>query len=269
MAVKVFVSWSGEKSKAVATAFRDWLPDVLQGCEPWMSDIDIEAGVRWNEEIGSKLDSYDFGLICVTRWNQHRPWLNFEAGAIGKLMTTARVVPLAIDLSAGDVAPPLGNYQAKTIARDEIFDVLKAINAQAYAPLDQQRLENAFKKWWPELEGTLDDLPEDPAPDQTGGGSPASPTEHVRSERDLLEEILRIARADGAASPVRPAGEEWIMNAIQQIIEKWMPEISGWGVSYSDHRYQLTLGEPWPTGLRDDLEDLGVTAGVDILIHRV
>lgn len=42
--MKVFLSGSGEKSKAAAEAFRRWLPCVLQSVRPWMSDRDIGAG---------------------------------------------------------------------------------------------------------------------------------------------------------------------------------------------------------------------------------
>ena len=32
----VFISWSGERSKALAVALRDWLPLVLHYVEPWV-----------------------------------------------------------------------------------------------------------------------------------------------------------------------------------------------------------------------------------------
>ena len=83
--MKVFLSWSGEKSRAVAEALREWLPKVLQEVEPLMSSEDISAGVRWQYLISEALEGSSVGILCVTRENQSAPWLNFEAGAIAKL----------------------------------------------------------------------------------------------------------------------------------------------------------------------------------------
>jgi hypothetical protein len=47
--MNVFLSWSGERSWAVATAPRDWLPDVLHRTRTWMSENDIwRDSCSWN-----------------------------------------------------------------------------------------------------------------------------------------------------------------------------------------------------------------------------
>ena len=35
--MKIFISWSGTTSRAVAEALHAWLPKVLQGVEPFLS----------------------------------------------------------------------------------------------------------------------------------------------------------------------------------------------------------------------------------------
>jgi hypothetical protein len=96
--MKVFISWSGPRSRHVARALHDWLPDIVQYVEPWMSHEDIQAGARWSPEINDQLSQTKFGIICLTPENQHKPWLAFEAGALAKTVDDAYVVPYLIDM---------------------------------------------------------------------------------------------------------------------------------------------------------------------------
>jgi hypothetical protein len=121
--VKVFLSWSGERSRLVATVLRDWLPYVINDVEPFISS-DIDAGARWQSEIAVELDTTEFGILCVTVENQRTPWLNFEAGALAKALNTSRVVPLAINLSPAEIQIPLGQFQAQPLTQDGIEKIV-------------------------------------------------------------------------------------------------------------------------------------------------
>ena len=60
--MKVFLSWSGIRSKLMADALRDWLPLVIQAVEPWLSESDIEKGVRWGPDISDRLEESRVGI---------------------------------------------------------------------------------------------------------------------------------------------------------------------------------------------------------------
>ncbi len=45
--MKIFVSWSGKRSKAVAELMSDWLKCVIQASQPWISTRDIDRGAIW------------------------------------------------------------------------------------------------------------------------------------------------------------------------------------------------------------------------------
>jgi hypothetical protein len=107
--MRVFLSWSGHRSRAVAEALRDWLPDVLQVVQPWLSSEDIPLGVRWASEIARMLSDADTGIICLTRDNIHSQWLNFEAGALSKQLATPLCV-YALDLGPADITGPLAQF---------------------------------------------------------------------------------------------------------------------------------------------------------------
>jgi TIR domain len=95
--MKIFIGWSGAKSKLLAKALYDWLPNVLQNVEPYMSE-EIEKGTSWASEIGNEVQNSDFGLCCITRDNLTAPWLHFEAGALSKVVDKSYVVPILFDI---------------------------------------------------------------------------------------------------------------------------------------------------------------------------
>jgi hypothetical protein len=181
--MRVFLSWSGERSKAVAAALRDWLPLVIQSIKPWFSPEDIDAGHRWSDSIARELQESAFGIICVTPENKHRPWLNFEAGALAKAIDQAKVVPYLVGMTGADLDGPLAQFQAKKANREDTESVVKslALSAGHTAPTEAH-LNVLFDRFWPDLEKKIGDLP-----------SPQT-VPAQRNEREMLEEILSLVR---------------------------------------------------------------------------
>jgi hypothetical protein len=62
--MNVFISWSGEVSRQLAEAVRDWLPNVLQSAKPYFTPADIEKGARWETDIAKALEEIDFLHYC-------------------------------------------------------------------------------------------------------------------------------------------------------------------------------------------------------------
>jgi hypothetical protein len=192
-AMKVFLSWSGETSKAAAEAFYEWLPFVIHSAEPWVSSKNLKAGERWSPELWSQLDSTNFGVLFVTRSNQTEPWLLFEAGLLAKTTKEfARVCPYVLQgMTASDVNPgPLTQLQIKTSDKAGTFSLLESINdAMAEAAWPADKLARSFEKWWPELEAKLSALPPE-----------ATTVPPKRNSDEMIEEILGLTRAIHASS---------------------------------------------------------------------
>jgi hypothetical protein len=58
--MKVFFSWSGARSHAVAKALGEWASGVIQAVEPWISS-EIEKGAKWGQEVAARLEEVRFG----------------------------------------------------------------------------------------------------------------------------------------------------------------------------------------------------------------
>lgn len=118
--MKVFISWSGSRSEALAKALKEWLRLILHYTDPWMSQSDIDAGDRWGTEIAKGLEACNFGIIFVTKENLTAPWILFEAGALAKSIQDSKVIPLLLDIDKKDVSGPLAQFQAKKVDVEEI-----------------------------------------------------------------------------------------------------------------------------------------------------
>lgn len=193
--VKVFISWSGERSRRVAEALRVWLPRVIQSIKPWMSDNDIEAGARWLAEVSKVLDDANIGIICVTPENLNSPWLHFEAGAISRALDESRVYPVGLGLTPGQIKGPLSQFQAVALDQPGVLKVLSSLNKLlGAAALPEPELEAIFSVWWAELEKRLSEIPKSEAPPV------------ARSQSDQLEELLQLSREHLRRENVRLEG---------------------------------------------------------------
>jgi hypothetical protein len=180
----VFISWSGERSRAAAEALRGWLPKIINAIKPWLSSADIDKGARWSTDVAARLEIAKAGIICLTPSNLHSDWILFEAGALSKTLKNTFVCPLLIGLEPTDIKGPLAQFQATRAIKDELLQLLKTLNAAlGDGALPDSHIDEAFEVWWPKLDEQLKKLPPD--------GSTSVPS---RTERDLLEEILQYVR---------------------------------------------------------------------------
>ncbi len=184
--MKVFLSWSGARSNAVAQALTDWLREVIQALDPWMSS-DIDKGQRWSTELFARLDESNVGIICLTKENLLAPWILFEAGALSK-KKGALVCTFLLDVDYSDIHPSLGQFQHTKFLKEDFRKLITDINSKLEAsngkPLDAKTLEKVFEKNWAELETDLSKIA------KQGLSTPAN----KREVSDLLEEMLEILR---------------------------------------------------------------------------
>jgi TIR domain len=185
LSMRVFISFSGDRSAAVASAVRDWLPNVIQATDPWMSQTDIPKGTRWTTEVSGILADAAVGIICVTPENVNEPWIAFEAGALSKAISSCHVCPYLFDMKPANLPYPLAMFQYTTADKKDTRTLVHSINAALGAEaLEDQRLDKIFDTWWPSLEAALSRIPSALVNDKS-----------VRPDRELLEEVLSLMRS--------------------------------------------------------------------------
>lgn len=177
--MKVFISWSGERSHLLAQALHGWLPLVLHYVKPWLSEADVAAGERWAQAVAKELETSNFGIICVTPENLASPWVLFEAGALAKSMQGTKVIPLLFNLEFSDISGPLAQFQAKKFERSGLAEVIHSLNQSPEQAVPEDRAKQLFGALWPELEKQLKEIPAQ------------APTErHMRPQYEILEELV-------------------------------------------------------------------------------
>ena len=152
--MKIFISWSDERSHAIAVALGDWIPSVIQAVETYVSSEDIRKGTRWINDVSNELNQSSLGILCVVPGNIGAPWLHFEAGVLSKSLDVSKVIPLLIDVerSALDNGP-LAQFPSVIYGKEDMYQILETINeVTEKMRLSKERLKNTFELWWPKLE---------------------------------------------------------------------------------------------------------------------
>ena len=181
--MKVFLSHSGSRSAAVALALRDWLPNVINAIDPWISVLDVEKGANWAASIAGELQASSVGILCLTPENVNERWILFEAGALSKAPEKVCVCSYLYELEPIDLEWPLAMFQATRAEREDTRKLVHTFNRALVEPRPDTSIDRAFEVWWPHLEKELKAVP--PVSDRT---------RFERSERDLLREILSLLR---------------------------------------------------------------------------
>jgi len=155
-----------------------------------MSQSDIDIGLRWITELDKALEENDFGILCLTPECLESLWIHYETGALSKSLNKAHVCPYLLGLEPTDIKGPLTNFQASRANKQDTLKLLQTINHAIEKigglHLTEARLNATFEKFWPDLEASLETV--------LKSQEAKIP---LRSEREMLEEILRIVREQG------------------------------------------------------------------------
>ena len=186
--MKVFLSWSGERSFEIAHILAAWISKVVQSAEPWVSVHSTDTGSRWSEQASKRLDEVGVGIVCLVPENLASPWILFEVGALAKA-SVADIRILLLDLEPRDVRQPLALFQHTKFDREGMRQLVGTINEAVErgggTALPDEDLDEVFEASWPSVESKVTQIME-----RTAEEYPPPRT----NDREVLEEILAAVR---------------------------------------------------------------------------
>lgn len=186
--MKVFLSWSGDKSKATAELLDSWIRCVLQAVDPWISTKHIDRGALWFTEVADQLQNTTVGIICLTKENLNKPWILFEAGSLARGLTSSRVCTFLVDLQATDIEPPLSQFNHTLPTEADMKSLIHTLNDSLKEnKLRDDILTEVFDTYWPKFEKSLVEI--------IAGYPDILPQPAARSEENILLELLETTRS--------------------------------------------------------------------------
>jgi len=156
---KIFISWSGDRSKEVAEALHSWILLMFDNADPWVSTRNLDGGVNWFQVLSERLNESEIGIFCLTPENissnhiANHSWMLYEAGALAK---TRSVCPYLLDIESGEIMEPLREFHAITANESETKNLANTLNKSI--KLDNALLDKKFETFWPDLEKKLNDI---------------------------------------------------------------------------------------------------------------
>jgi len=116
----------------------------------------------------------------------------FEVGALSKKIDKSKVCPILFNVEPSDIQGPLVQFQAAKFEKEEIKRVVRMMNVElGEKGLQSNVFDDVFEMWWPKLQEKVESELKTPRKQDKSS---------VRSERELLEEILELTRVTSLAS---------------------------------------------------------------------
>ena len=221
--MRVFLSWSGERSKQVAELLKYWLKCVIQDSEPWMSTQDISRGELWYPAINNQIAEITTGIICLTKENKEKPWILFESGTLAKGLTTSRLITFLIDLENTDmITSPLSGFNHTEPTEDGLFKLASSVNSLTNKPLDEFILKDVFEKYWGTFKNKFDEIIKETEPKTDSSKKASKPDPNGELLKELVLSVRNLERKINNINPTSQA-EKSINNSRKFTIKSEKP----------------------------------------------
>jgi TIR domain len=172
----ILLCWSMERSRLIAAELREWLPRVLPGASPWMSEKDVNKGRDWFAELHSILAEAKAVVVCITPENIRSPWIYYECGQVAGRGESHLICPYLLEGRSSILAEgPLGHFQHTAAVKEDTFCLVKALNAAlGTRGAEESALGRRFESEWAVLSGMISRIRQLEVAPRTSGPSIAT-----------------------------------------------------------------------------------------------
>lgn len=185
----VFIAWAGNRSKAFAESLCRVLKMLPIRVEPWVSGEAIDPGTRWNTDIAEALEGTNYGVLCMTSEALDSRWIHFEAGALGKRVSKARVVPLLLGVSSEELRQPLAQFNVTPGTLEGVIKLIVSMGQHSPAcKLEGAEIEAACSKYRDEIEAAVG------AASASGSVGSRPPTAQQQFQHSVLASLESISK---------------------------------------------------------------------------
>lgn len=155
----IFISWSKESTKKIAIFFKDIIKSMLN-LNAYMSEVDIELGSNWFQNLREKLSTSEVALVIITKENINSPWLLFEVGAIWRNKGVDKdsiILTVLVDIDELPPKHPLSHLQGVKFNKNGIEKVMIKLNTE-FRGYEEELFCGNFDIFWRSDFGTKYEL---------------------------------------------------------------------------------------------------------------
>jgi hypothetical protein len=153
--MKLFISWSGDRSHRLARVLKEWLEANFanQGITVFLSS-EIKKGSLWFAAVSDELRESDAGLVCLTPKSLNSEWVLFEAGALSTAVAArtggAWIFTYLLGVEPAMLPGPLSAYQSTAATMEDTLRLVnRLIERDQVAPAV---FAAAWDQLWPKLQ---------------------------------------------------------------------------------------------------------------------
>jgi len=161
---QVFVSWSGNQSRGIASALSSFLRKF--NIPTFFSERDIRYGQKWYDALSKEMQAASICIICITENSIESPWVMFEAGSISNSIIGLRVIPYITGekMIKHIGSLPVGVFQAaestKSGTRRLLFELCSEY-LESNSDENENLLHQMFESRWPKLRNMINAVRQD------------------------------------------------------------------------------------------------------------